>query len=197
MGMEGSTDNSNSSRLENQQKGAEVVQEETSRTETNNGPILWGQERVQPPSKGGTLIQLILLQCLTKATTGLKGQKHNPDQNDNEEKGKEANTGRKEKDSTTTTGDLSGQQPNSNKDNQAEEGKEAEEPEVDLEGFSTGLRSKGQGSRKKDKKKGREEDGIAGQTIRGKEARDSFCGSRETKDHHIQPICGRLCNQSR
>jgi hypothetical protein len=97
---------------------------------------------------------LILLRCLTKAATGVEGQKHNPDQNGNEEKGKEANAACKEKDSTTTTGNLSGQQPNSNKDNQAEEGKEAEaeEPKVDLEGFSIGLQLKGQ-SRKKDKKR--------------------------------------------
>jgi hypothetical protein len=57
--------------------------------------------------------------------TVVKGQTHNPDQNDNEKKGKEANTASKEIDSTTTTG-LSEQQPNSNKDNQAEEGKEAD-----------------------------------------------------------------------
>jgi hypothetical protein len=113
------------------------------------------RERVLPPSKGGNPVQSILLQCLTKAATGVEGQKHNPDQNGNEEKGKEANAVCKEKASTTTTRDLSGQQPNSDKDNQAEEGKEAEaeEPEVDLEGFLTGLRLKGQGSRKKDKKR--------------------------------------------
>jgi hypothetical protein len=78
---------------------------------------------------------------------------------------------RKEKDSTTTTGDLSGQQPNSNKDNQAQEGKEAEaeEPEVDLEGFSTGLQLKGQGSRKKDKKRRAEK--KTGEQVKQTEAR--------------------------
>jgi hypothetical protein len=65
---------------------------------------LGGGARVQPPSKGVTPVQSILMQCLTKAATGeLKGQKHSLDQNNNEEKGKETKAVHKAKDSTTTT----------------------------------------------------------------------------------------------
>jgi hypothetical protein len=127
-------------------------------------------ERVLPPSRGGTPVQSILLQRLTKSATGVEGQKPNTEQNDNEEKGKEANACRK-KDSTTTTGNLSGQQPNTNKDNQAEYEEVAveEEPEVDLEGFSTGVRPKGQGSRKRDKKRNAEK--KTGEQVKQSEAR--------------------------
>ncbi len=83
-----------------------------------------GGARVQPPSKGGTPVQSILMQCLTKAATGkLEGQKHILDQNNNEEKGKETKAACKAKDSTTTTAELLGQQHSSNQNNKAEKGK--------------------------------------------------------------------------
>jgi hypothetical protein len=47
---------------------------------------------------------------------------------------------------------------------------EAEEPEVDLEGFSRGLRLKGQGSRKKDKKRRAEK--KTGEQVKQTEADD-------------------------
>ncbi len=50
---------------------------------------LGGRARVQPPSKGGTPVQSILMQRLTNAATDeLEGQKHILDQSNNEEQGK-------------------------------------------------------------------------------------------------------------
>jgi hypothetical protein len=96
----------------------------------NNGSILWGGgERVKPPSKGGTPIQSILLQQLTKTKEG-----------------------------TTRTDDTVGKQHNleqSNKEGEGE-GTEVGTMEVDLEGFAPGVWPKGKGSRKKDKKGGEE-----------------------------------------
>jgi hypothetical protein len=133
---------------------------------------LGGGARVQPPSKGGTPVQSIFMQCLTKvATVELEGQKHILDQNNNEEKGKETKAACKAKDSTTKTAQLLGQQHSSYQNNKAEKGKEAEaeEPEVDLEGFTTGLRHKGQGYRKKGKK--RREESKTEEQVKQTEAR--------------------------
>jgi hypothetical protein len=135
-----------------EQKLSKKKQAEQKQTEL----YLGGGARVQPPSKGGTPVQSILMQCLTKVAPGeLEGQKHILDQNNNEEKGKDTKAECKAKDSTITTSKLLGQQHSSNHNNKAEEGKEAEaeEPEVDLEGFTTGLRPKGRGFRKKEKKR--------------------------------------------
>ncbi len=57
-----------------------------------------------------------------------------------------------------TTDNLSGLKPNLNKDIQADNGKVSAEmePEVDLDSLSTGLRPKGQGSKKKEKKRSAE-----------------------------------------
>jgi hypothetical protein len=98
-------------------------------TKTNNGSILGGVERVKPPSKGGTPIQLILQQQFT--TT---------------------------EESTTGTNDTVRKQHNleqSNKEGEGE-GTEVGPGEVDLEGFTPGVQPKGKGSRKKDKKEGEE-----------------------------------------
>jgi hypothetical protein len=174
---------------EREQKSSKKKQAEQKRTMDQYFGA--GERVLLPLSKGGTPVQSILLWHLTKAATGVKGQKHNPDQNGNEKKGKEANAARKEKDSTTTTGtgNLSGKQPNSNKNNQAEEGKEAEaeKPEVDLEGFSTGLRLKGQGSRKKDKKRRAEK--KTGEQVKQTEARMKIPRYRQWPDHcYLAPM---------
>jgi hypothetical protein len=84
-----------------------------------------GGERVQPPSKGGTPIQSILLRRFTKTpecTTGTDNTVemwHNLNQSDNKGEG-----------AATEAGNL----------------------EVDLEGFMPGVRPKGNGSKKRDKK---------------------------------------------
>jgi hypothetical protein len=160
---------------------------------------LGGGARVQPPSKGGTPVQSILIRRLTKAATGeLDGQKHILDQNNNEEKGKETKAVRKAKDSTTTTAKLLGQQHSSNQNNKAKKGKEAEaeEPEVDLKGFTTGLRPKGQGSRKKEKKR-REERKTEEQVKQTEARKHKIAFTKAEKRNCIQPMCGRLCNQCR
>ena len=50
-----------------EQKSSKKKQAEQKRTMEL---YLGGGARVQPPSKGGTPVQLILMQCLTKAATG-------------------------------------------------------------------------------------------------------------------------------
>jgi hypothetical protein len=113
-------------------------------------------ERVPPPSKGGTPVQSILMQHLTKAATGVDGVTQTLKQYNKEEKGNETNECR-DIDSATTD-DLSGLKPNLNKDIQADNGKVSAEmePEVDLDSLSTGLWPKGQGPKKKEKKRSAE-----------------------------------------
>jgi hypothetical protein len=113
-------------------------------------------ERVPPPSKGGTPVQSILMQCLTRAATGVDGVRQTPKQNNKEEKGNKTNACG-DIDSATTD-NLSGLKPNLNKDIQVDDGKVSTEmePEVDLDGLSAGLWPKGWGSKKKEKKRSTE-----------------------------------------
>ncbi len=155
-------------------------------------------ERVLPPSKGGTPVQSILMRCPTKAATGVDGRMQTPKQKDKEGKRNETYV-RGDIDGATKNNGLPGLSPHLNKDVHADNGKESEElaPEVDLDSFSTGLRPKGQESKKERKEeKCKEEDGRASQAIGGKEDQDSVRRGRENKARHIQPMRGRLCNQN-
>jgi hypothetical protein len=89
----------------------------------NNGSLFWGGERVKPPSKGGTPVQSILLRCVVKT----------PER------------------ATATDNTIESQLTPEWVDNAGkEEVMNAGNTAVDLEGFTTGVRPKGSGSKKRD-----------------------------------------------
>ncbi len=104
---------------------AAVLQEEKRGSKETMDQYFGGGERVPPPSKGGTPVQSILVRHATKTP-----------------------------ESTTGTKDAVGSQPEPTLPETKGKGKTtaAKTMEVNLEGFNPGVRSKGNGSRKRDKK---------------------------------------------
>jgi hypothetical protein len=121
-------------------------------------------ERVQPPSKGGTPIQSILLRRLTKMperTTGPDNTvrtKHNFDQSNNVEEG-----------AATEAGNM----------------------EVNLEGFASGVCPKGNGSKKRDKKGKGER--TSKEQVKKTKARKPKIASGLTEVEKEKPITHKEC----
>ncbi len=128
-------------------------------------------KRMPPPSKGGTPVQLILMQHLAKAASGADSGKQIQKQKDKEDKGNKTNACGE---IDGATGNDLGPNTHPHKDIQDDDGKgsEALETEVDLDNFSTGLRPKGQRPKKKETKRSAEK-------AMGKQGKQS--GARKTK----------------
>ena len=152
-------------------------------------------KRVPPPSKGGTPVQSILMQRLAKVATGAVSGKQIQKQKDKEDEGNKTNA-RGEIDGAT--GNDLGPNTRPHKDIQDDDGKgsEALEMEVDLDNFSTGLRPKGQRSKKKETERSAEKaTGKQGKQSGARKSKIVFAKAAKTKAD-TSPMRGRLHNQN-
>ncbi len=146
---------------EREQKSSKKKCEEQKRTMDQ---YLGGRERVQPPSKGGIPIQLILFQRLTKKlkrtpeTEDTVGKWHNLDQSNNDVEG-----------AATEAGNM----------------------EVDLEGLTPGVWPKGNGSKKRDKKG--EGERTTKEQVKKTKARKPKIAFRLTEVEKEKPIAYKEC----